>query len=120
MLELFLTLLYTEQDSNSFYSYYFLRTMLELFLILLYTEQDSNSFYSYYFLRTMLEFTLSSLLAAYMVFFGVREIQTDAVNVVFYTTSSLPRQIFFKKYFVRDFLFLTRQYAMHAFQCLFI
>jgi hypothetical protein len=42
----------------------------------------------------MLEFTLSSLLAAYMVFFGVREIQTDAVNVVFYATSCLPRKIY--------------------------
>jgi hypothetical protein len=28
----------------------------------------------------VLEFTLASLLAFYMVFFGVREIQTDAVS----------------------------------------
>jgi hypothetical protein len=42
--------------------------------------QDSNSFYSYYFFRTVLEFTLAALLAFYMVFFGVKEIQTDAVS----------------------------------------
>ena len=51
--------------------------------------QDSNSFYSYYFFRTVLEFTIAALLAFYMVFFGVKEIQTDAVRILSLKNSDL-------------------------------